>query len=235
MNRGFVLGRFGSVPIQITGSTAVLIVLLVWIFERRIAQSTSTNGYILALAIALGLIFSVLLHELAHVVLAQKCGYRVQRITLHFFGGETSMSQVPNRAHHEFLISASGPVASAAIGLTCLAATQAVPAGDAAVVLSILGSINIILAIVNAIPALPLDGGRAMRGILWALLGNPNRATWIIARFGQVLALAMVVLIIYASQQSSLITSVDVVIVMILAGFIWFGSQGHSRTGHEHD
>jgi Zn-dependent protease len=114
---------------------------------------------LIVVAIAFG---SVLLHELGHAVVARRLGVRVSGIELHFFGGAAKMIEMPRSANHEIAIAAAGPIVS--LGLAGLGLGLGAVAGSWFI--SIIGWINLTLALFNLIPALPMDGGRILRAYL---------------------------------------------------------------------
>ncbi|MGC9335680.1 MAG: site-2 protease family protein, partial [Anaerolineae bacterium] len=127
---------------------------------------------------------SVLAHELAHSLVARAQGMPVRGITLFLFGGVANIGREPSSAIGEFLMAIVGPLTSVAIGLVLtVAGSMAVgPMGDlsdpnqvisqlspGATLVLWLGSVNILVGIFNMIPAFPLDGGRVLRSLLWAI------------------------------------------------------------------
>jgi Zn-dependent protease len=142
---------------------------------------------------------SILLHELGHSLVAQRLGVRVRSITLFVFGGIAQLESEPRRPRDEVWIASAGPVVSGALGALFYGlgallggATGAAEVGREA--LSWLGRINLTVAAFNLAPGFPLDGGRVLRGILWAATGSFARATAAAAGSGTLLAYALIAL-----------------------------------------
>jgi Zn-dependent protease/predicted transcriptional regulator len=144
---------------------------------------------------------TLLLHELAHSLVAKSRGLRVESITLFALGGVSQIeSEAPN-ARSEFWIAAAGPLTSLAIGLilVILAKASGWAPGTPSLtpltaVLLWLGYINVALAVFNMVPGYPLDGGRVLRAIAWGITHNPNRSTRLAARAGQAIAFIFILL-----------------------------------------
>jgi Zn-dependent protease len=105
---------------------------------------------------------SVLLHELGHAVVARRLGVRVSGIELGFFGGAAKMVELPRAANHEIAIAAAGP----AVSLVLTGAGFGLGAVTGFWLFSIIGWINLVIAVFNLLPALPMDGGRILRALL---------------------------------------------------------------------
>ncbi|HMG32634.1 MAG TPA: site-2 protease family protein [Blastocatellia bacterium] len=155
----------------------------------------------LVAAVAAVLFFvSVLLHELSHSIVARARGMRVRRITLFLFGGVSNIEREPPAPLTEFLMALVGPLTSIVLGVVFLiigsltagsAAAMSDPVASFArldplsTLLLWLGPINIVLGLFNLIPGFPLDGGRVLRSIVWAVTGNLHRATRVASAAGQ--------------------------------------------------
>jgi Zn-dependent protease len=147
---------------------------------------------IAAVAAALLFFASLLAHELGHAFTSLDRGIPVVGITLFALGGVTESTREARRARDEFVIVGVGPFISLVLAAVFgLAYTAAAPAQPFAVVLGYLAWANLLLAIFNLVPGYPLDGGRLLRSILWAVTGNPHRSTRWAARVGQVFAVAL--------------------------------------------
>ena len=137
---------------------------------------------------ALLLFASVLIHELAHSLVAQARGLPVRSITLFIFGGVSNLEEEPEKPSVEFLMSVVGPLSSLVLAGVFWGLLQAVPDPESpvAAMFAYLALINAILAAFNILPGFPLDGGRVLRSILWGATGNLITATNISATVGQV-------------------------------------------------
>jgi Zn-dependent protease len=145
---------------------------------------------------AAGLFFSIILHELAHAMVARGFGLPIGGITLFIFGGVAELRHEPKTPRSEFWVAIAGPVSSIVIAGLCFAAqTGAEAAGLEPLmkVLEFLALTNTVLALFNLVPAFPLDGGRILRSILWWRMGNIRRATRIAALCGTIFAIVLVV------------------------------------------
>ncbi|MCW8861353.1 MAG: site-2 protease family protein [Rhodospirillales bacterium] len=147
---------------------------------------------------ALGLFFSIILHELAHSVVARQFGIPIKGITLFIFGGVAEMDREPPDPKSEFLMAIAGPIASGALALFFFAVSRIGKDWGLDVatvgVAGYLALINGILAAFNLVPAFPLDGGRALRAALWHLRGDLRAATRIAAQSGSIFGLMLILL-----------------------------------------
>jgi Zn-dependent protease/predicted transcriptional regulator len=145
----------------------------------------------------------VLLHELAHALVAKAQGVPVKSITLFLFGGVANIQREPSSPGAEFLVAIAGPITSFIIGVIFLAvagastisidtmtgpATTVVVLSPLSTLMLWLGSVNILLGIFNLVPAFPLDGGRILRSVFWKITGNLRKATRWASAIGQVIA-----------------------------------------------
>ena len=167
-----------------------------------------------ATALAAGVLFflSLLLHELAHSLVARRFGIPVQRITLFLFGGMAEIEAEPASPRIEFLIAIAGPATSLALGFffTLLGSEIAGPGftellaedqeaalaglSPAATLLFWLGPVNILLGLFNLVPGFPLDGGRVLRAALWWINGDLYRSTRLAADAGRVFGWLLMIL-----------------------------------------
>jgi len=137
------------------------------------------------------IIVSILLHELAHSLVAQKYGLIVTEIELYIFGGVSKIEKEPETPKSEIIIAAVGPLSSLVIGFVFLLiiflSSSTLPA-IIFVSLFYTGISNISLGLFNLIPAFPIDGGRILRAFLWYRKRDILSATKIASRVGSYLA-----------------------------------------------
>lgn len=189
--------------IKIDASWLLIATLIVWslataYFPSQMPGAQGTALLVMAVVAMLGLFGSLLLHELAHAIVARRFGLRVSGITLFLFGGVAELQSEPLSGSTEFWIAIAGPVASIGIALifwfsNILAQLVGLP--DAVrLVLSYLAVINLILALFNLLPAFPMDGGRILRAWLWARSGDLLASTRIAVTVSSTLAYGLVAL-----------------------------------------
>lgn len=194
MAHRFRLLRLFSIDISVDGSWFLCAALIAWtlavtLFPDLTPDLPAPVYWWMAAAGTIGLFASIVLHELAHALIAREFAVPVHAITLFVFGGVAEMEEEPRTAKSEFFIAAAGPAASLMLaGLFFFAEVGAV-AADAPDALSgvlwYLALANAILLLFNLIPAFPLDGGRVFRAALWAWRGDLMWATSIAAAGGR--------------------------------------------------
>ncbi|MBD3331443.1 CBS domain-containing protein, partial [candidate division GN15 bacterium] len=144
-----------------------------------------------------GLFLSIVLHELAHSLVARRYGIPMHGITLFIFGGVAEMNDQPQNAKSELAMALAGPLMSVVIGLVLLGIDDTFGAAWPQAVHGVviyLGFLNLILAGFNMLPAFPLDGGRVLRSLLWLWKGNLRWATRIASKIGSGFGVALIVL-----------------------------------------
>ena len=195
-----IFSLFGF-DVHVDASWAILAVLVTWTlavgyFPRQVEGLQTHMYWLMGAAGAVGLFVSIILHELSHSVVATRYGLPMKGITLFIFGGVAEMRDEPANPKVEFLMAIVGPIASFFIAFLCAAtAGFVVPAGRYELpraVLEYLAFINLALGTFNLLPAFPLDGGRALRALLWSWKKNLGQATKISSRIGSGFAVALV-------------------------------------------
>jgi Zn-dependent protease/CBS domain-containing protein len=185
--RGFRIGRAFGIELRADWSWVVIFVLLTWnlvaVFSQWHADWAPVGVFVVALCASLVFFGCILLHELAHSIVAKSYGVPVRSITLFLFGGVSNIEREPPSAKAELFTAIVGPLVSLALGLAFAGAvavfTHIPPGGgddgvDAFAQLGPIGTlfawlapVNIVIGLFNLIPGFPLDGGRVLRAILW--------------------------------------------------------------------
>jgi Zn-dependent protease/predicted transcriptional regulator len=193
------LGRVFGIKVGLHYSWFLIALLIVLSLSSQFHASNPGWGdnVILTLAIVTAILFfvSLLLHELAHSLVATANNLPVKEITLFALGGVSQIEKEPASAAVEFWMTIVGPLTSAAIGGLCLILADVVgdPSSDPWVAMVLwLGYINLSLAAFNLIPGYPLDGGRVLRAVIWWKTGDADRATRFAAAVGQVVAFGFI-------------------------------------------
>jgi Zn-dependent protease/predicted transcriptional regulator len=139
---------------------------------------------------------SVVAHEFSHSLVAKAQGARIARITLFIFGGVSEMEDEPTSAGREFVMAVAGPGMSILLSLLFWLVYVGLQAlhglAEAEQVALYLAVINLSLGIFNLLPGFPMDGGRVLRSILWAITGNMLKATRWASRTGQAIGYLLV-------------------------------------------
>jgi Zn-dependent protease len=227
---GLRIGKIRGIEIRAHFTFLLVLPLLAFSFARAFRAAAARadvppellhgSPWMWGLGVAVALFASVLVHELAHSLYAQRKGGQVRGITLLMIGGVSEVTQLPPRARDEATMALLGPVASLAIGGACFLIQRAIPATAFNFRFGIfyLGSLNILLGLFNLLPAYPMDGGRILRALLAGRLGRV-RATAIAARIGKGLA---VLLGLWG------LVSADMLLV-IVAFFVYMGAAAEGR------
>jgi Zn-dependent protease len=216
------LGKLFGIPLEIDAS---------WFFIFFLVASTLTTSYFpaalperapatyVALGFMTALVFfgSLVFHELAHSLVARAGGLRISKVTLFLFGGVSQMEEEPRSPGHEFVVAIAGPLTSVMLAAAFWGLhlwLRALGVIDVVwVPLEYLALINISLAFFNLLPGFPLDGGRVLRALIWALSKDLLKATKWASRAGQALGALFIA----------------VAVLGVLRGtfdFVWFAVMG---------
>ena len=210
--RGLRLGRIFGIEIAIDSSWVFIALLMSWsltaAFARWHPDWSSATALATAVVATVLFFFSVVLHELAHSLVARRYGVPVQRITLFLFGGVSNIEREPPSAMAEFLTAAVGPLTSVVLGVALLtvgawavrwpadlandASADLASLSPAQSLLLWLGPINVVVGLFNLIPGFPLDGGRMLRAAIWGATGNLHAATRWASAIGQAIGWGLV-------------------------------------------
>lgn len=202
--RGLTLGRIFGARIVVQYSTLLMMVLLALLFASSGGVELSRRTFTIGLILAVLLFVSIFLHEVAHAASARAFKREVNEIVLTLWGGHTSYDARGITPTVMGVTAASGPVAN-----LVLAALAWIPIGTGALEPTlrdwVIGDVtlylvvqwvawaNLVLAIFNALPGIPMDGGRVLESIVWAVTGNRYTGMKVAAWAGRVIAVGVVI------------------------------------------
>lgn len=195
----FRVARLFGIDIEIHPSWLLILAFVAYslsagFFPDQYEDWSQLAYWTVGISAAILLFVTVLIHELAHALVAKRRGLDVPRITLFIFGGVSHLGRQPASAGEEFQIAAAGPATSLVIaaltGLAGLAFSGVNEQLEAT--LFYLAFVNALLAVFNILPGFPLDGGRVLRSIAWKRTGSFRRATRIAAGVGEVFGYALI-------------------------------------------
>jgi Zn-dependent protease len=228
------LGRWFGVPVALHYSWFVI----AWLMTVSVAGEfggqdsgwDASTAWALAITTTILFFLSIVLHELAHAAVARLSDIPVRGITLFALGGIAEIEKEASTPAREFWIAIAGPSMSFAIGFGCRLVADAIhlsPPGASAAAAALLGwlaYINLNLGLFNLIPGFPLDGGRVLRSILWAITKSADQATRVAARVGQAVACCFIGLGLFSVLTRNNFSGLW---IAIIGWFLFEGAQSY--------
>lgn len=217
------LFRVRGVPIRLHVSVLILIPFLTFaiaVQAPRIAslaglEGITWSGWVFGLLASVGLLASIVLHELAHTLIAIRHGGSVESIVLMALGGVSQVSKMPSSPRHELEMAAAGPLTSLALAaLVGVAYRGTMEATNLSFALFLVAYLNLVLGFFNLLPAFPMDGGRVLRAALAWKLGR-RRATRIAIVVGKSMAALFAVVGLLGGG----------IWMILIAFFVWSGAS----------
>jgi Zn-dependent protease/CBS domain-containing protein len=193
--QGVAIGRVLGIEIRISMAWVVMLAIVTVLGVEQAASRAPTlhpvMQWMIGGAVAALFLGSVIVHELAHSLVGRRRGVPATSVVLGFIGGLAPLAIRADRPRDELAIAIAGPLLSAAAGLTITGAgiallTLAPGWGVLADALVVVGVLNLTLAVISLVPALPVDGGRVVRALAWARTGDRDRASLIAAAVGRI-------------------------------------------------
>lgn len=182
MGEGWQLLRIRGIPLRIHPTWFLILFAATLAFERQyrlsLGEALPDGGiWAVALATAVLLFVSVLLHELGHSLVAIGQGVKVRSITLFLLGGVANVERECPTAIGALLVALAGPAVSLLLGVGLLAGVHGVSHHSTVLgeMLTQLGVLNLVLALFNLLPGLPLDGGLVVKALVWQFTGSRRR------------------------------------------------------------
>ncbi|HYN93588.1 MAG TPA: site-2 protease family protein [Pilimelia sp.] len=225
---GLAVGRVLGFPLFLNPSTlifAALVTLTYGSFVDRTLDFSSATSYAIGLLFVVCLLTSVLLHELGHALTARQFRIGVRGITLELLGGYTEMDRDAPTPRVDLLVALAGPAVSLALGLVAVVAAVLLPGGTLVYQLAFqLAISNLLVAAFNALPGLPLDGGRALRAGVWAVTQDRHRGTEVAGWTGRVVAVLTAVAVALLTV-AEVVSVFGLVFMLFIAATLWQGAS----------
>lgn len=228
------VGRFRGVPLYFAPSWVLIATLITVTYNGIVYDVVDGIGrptsVLVAFAFSLLLAFCVLAHELGHTAVSLVLGQPVTRVVIFLLGGVSEIEGEIRRPRDEVLIALAGPFVSLALAGAAWGGYAAVEdATIPSVLFALLMWSNLVVAVFNLLPGLPLDGGRALRATVWGVTRSRFTGTKIAANTGRVLAVLVAI--------GSILLNVDgvnwglgtAIFGLALGAFIWVAATQSLR------
>ncbi|SDD09319.1 M50 family metallopeptidase [Glycomyces harbinensis] len=230
---GFTLVRFKGIPVTLGYTWLLLAALVVAVYapivQRSVPGLSAVASLLVAALFAVTLLVSVFLHELGHALVSLRAGIGVRQINLDALGGFTEMEREASRPGTAAAIALAGPAVSAVLGVLGLLGLFATSAGSLAWQLCFQICVaNLLVAVYNLLPGLPLDGGKALQAGIWAATGDRWTGYRYAGWAGRVVAVATVAagLWLYAANWFSMI---GIILLLFVSFELWRGASSAIR------
>lgn len=202
MQSGWRVGTLFNIPLFVDNSWFLVVLLITFVQgsdQRLISDLGLAGAYGTGLLLALLLFASVLAHELGHSLVAQSQGINVNSIKLFLFGGIASIERESKTPGEAFQVAIAGPAVSFILfmALTALSGASSLPAFASGIIGSVAYT-NLILALFNLIPGLPLDGGQIFKAAVWKATNDKAKGVRWAAKSGQVLGWGAIAFSLFA-------------------------------------
>ena len=221
---GFVVARPFGIPVYVTPYWFVIAAVFSVIYANDLSSTISGNTrYVVAAAFVVLLYASVLVHELAHSLVARSYGLPVRRILLNPLGGISEIEREAPTPGREFAVAGAGPALSLVLAAIGWGLAQVAPYGVTGALIRQLVVANIIVGVFNLLPGLPLDGGRMLRAVIWKITKKPTTATIAAAWVGRGLAVALLAIPFFSGGLAGG-DIVSTLWVLVIAAFMWTGA-----------
>lgn len=192
--RGISFGHVLGARVVVQPATLVMLVILAFLLSSSGGSGVTRREFTVGLILAVCLVVSVFLHEVAHAVAARAFKREVHEIVLTLWGGHTSFDARALTPLVSGVVSLAGPVANLLIsGSVALVVQFTGATGIAGAVAWWVVWANLLLAAFNSLPGIPMDGGRVLESVVWGVTKDRQRGTVVAAWAGRVVAVGVLV------------------------------------------
>lgn len=219
----------GLPPLRISAGTLLTVALLAVIVHPAIAATGLSPGAAAAVAAEIGLmmVLSVLVHEMAHALLARSLGAQVDHIALTLWGGHTQYRTARRSGLASAGISLAGPASNLVLAGMLWSAARLVDLAAPSILLGYAAWLNVVLAVFNLLPGLPMDGGRALESLLGLLTRRPVMGTLITAWCGRLIAVLVIAYPLWLLSRAAALSTSGLLMLLwavLIAGMLWSGA-----------
>ncbi|MBG6184423.1 Zn-dependent protease [Arthrobacter sp. CAN_A214] len=227
---GVSLGRIVGIPVILAWSWFAITAVIVILFGPRVEDTfpgIGSGAYAVALGYALLLAGSVLIHELAHALSARAFGWPTARIVLNLWGGHTQFEHFSGSPGRSVVVALAGPAANfilALLGWVILGVLE--PRTVWFLLTEILVWANLLVAIFNVLPGLPLDGGRMVESAVWKATGSQDKGTVAAGWAGRLLVVVLLGVVVGIPLLQGRQPDLTLIFLAVVMGaFLWMGAS----------
>lgn len=243
---GWRMGSLSGIPVYLGRSWVLVALLLVALFGPTVQRLLPTLGwwaYAVALTFAVLLLVSVLIHEAAHALVAQRVGFGVSRVVADFWGGHTAHDGAGGTPARSAAVAVVGPLSNALLAVLGWWGVAALTSGSGPGLLPGTGTgvlvllayafawANTFVAVFNLIPGLPLDGGFLLEALVWGLSGSRHLGTMVAGWAGRLIVVLVVIWGLFPVLQGEQLNFLRILWVLLIGGFLWQGASQAIRSG----
>lgn len=202
IGKSITILKFRGIKVSIDLVWVVPAIIIAWLLSEEVLpffyKDLSASSYwFMGVAGVAGLLLSILWHEFSHCLASKIQGLPARSVCISLFGGIADIDEPPS-AKKEFFVALAGP--SGNILLAIMLYAGHILTGKMGLPISVCDTllltalINVVIAVFNLLPALPLDGGHMLHSVLWASKGDSMRAACITMKTGFILSIVFFIL-----------------------------------------
>lgn len=227
-SEGWQIGRLLGVPVVLARSWFVIAAVTTFLFAppvRQVAPELGAGTYVVAFGFAVLLFASVLVHELAHAVTARATGLPASKIVLNLWGGHTQFESEATSPGRSALVAIVGPISNLLLAVPAYLVLALIEPGSLMrLVVLAFAVTNGFVALFNAVPGLPLDGGRVLESIVWRVSGDRHLGTIVAGWGGRIVAVLLALWAVSPLLRGDSPDIVRVVWAALIGGLLWNGA-----------
>lgn len=227
MANSIKIGRIKGIDIELNYNWIVIFLLITYMFANYYFPTYFKDWpqwvyWAEGAFIGIMLFVSVLLHELSHSLVSKHFGIAVNKISLFIFGGMAYIEKDADTPGKEFLIAIAGPLMSLFLSIIFTVTSNVLTLSGASEMVSAplayIGQMNIVLAVFNLFPAMPLDGGRILTAAIWKIKKDRVYAAKIASASGTFFSYALMMLGVLNILSGNVLNGVWLIMIGVFIG-----------------